>query len=226
VRYASLISGGKDSCLAHHLAADQGFDPVAGIVIRPEDPESHMFHLPNLGLAAAQIDALGIERIEATAPEGKETELEALEPVFDEARRLGAETIVAGAVASEYQRVRVERAAQEAGLKTHTPLWHKDPFAILDELVDGAYDVRISAVAAMGFTEGWLGRRLDDKAREDLRRLHDEYRVHPIGEGGEYESLVLDAPMFERRIEVLDSDTEFARETGEWRVTDWRFADA
>lgn len=218
-----MLSGGKDSTLAHHVAAEWGFTPVCGIVIRPRDPESHMFHLPNLDLAAAQAEALDIDLIEIEAPEGKETELAVLEDAFEAAIEHGAETIVSGAVASEYQRVRIERAAHRTGLKTHNPIWHKDPVAILDTLVDAGYDVRFSAVAAYGMDRDWLGRRLDQDARDALVALQESHGVHPGGEGGEYETLVLDAPFFEQRIEVTETETTWNRDRGRWRVDGWRW---
>lgn len=221
-----MLSGGKDSTLAHHVAAEHAWTPVAGIVIRPRDPESHMFHLPNLDLAAAQATALGLKLIEAEAPEGKETETAILETAFEAALDAGAETIVSGAVASEYQRTRIERAGHRVGVKTHTPLWHKDPVAILDTLVEAGYDVRFSAVAAYGMDEGWLGRRLDADARDDLVELADTHGVHPGGEGGEYETVVLDAPGFDERITVLDAETTWTRDRGRWRVTDWQLEPA
>lgn len=220
MRFASLLSGGKDSCLAHHVAAQWGWTPACGIVIRPTDPESHMFHVPNLDLATAQAEALGVPLVEVEAPPGEETEVTILNDAFEAAREdHGAETIVSGAVASEYQRVRIERAAHRTGLKSHTPIWHKDPLAILDTLVDGGFDVRFSAVAAWGLDERWLGRQLDQQARDDLADLEDRYRIQPGGEGGEYETVVLDAPMFDKRIEVTDAETTWQRDRGRWTVT-------
>lgn len=226
MRFASLLSGGKDSCLAHHVACQWGWEPVAGIVIRPEDEASHMFHLPNIDLACGQVRALGLELIEVRAPEGKETELSALDVAFQRARdEHGVETIVSGAMASEYQRVRIERAAHRLELKTHTPIWHKDPVEILGTLIQARYDVRFTAVAAWGMDETWLGRRLDQHALEDLLDLQDRYRVHPGGEGGEYETVVLDAPFFDQRIEVTEAEAWYERDHGRWRVTGFELVD-
>ncbi len=213
-----MLSGGKDSCLAHHVATHWGFTPTCGIVIRPRDPESHMFHLPNLDLAAAQARALGLDVVDVEAPAGKETETEILETAFQQAIEHGAETIVSGAVASEYQRVRIERAAHRTGLKTHAPLWHKDPVDILDTLVDAGFDVRFSAVAADGLDRSWLGRRLDAEARDELVALEASHGVHPGGEGGEYETVVLDGPLFDHRLEVLEAETTWTRDRGRWTV--------
>ncbi|MDX1611975.1 MAG: diphthine--ammonia ligase [Candidatus Thermoplasmatota archaeon] len=219
MRFATLLSGGKDSCLAHHVAHQWGFEPTACIVVRPEDPESHMFHVPNLDLAAAQAEAMGTPLIEVTAPAGEGIETGILVDAFQAARdEHGAETIVSGAVASEYQRVRIERAAHQVDVKTHTPIWHKDPVAILDLLIEARFDVRFSAVAAWGMGEDWLGARLDQTRRDALVSLQERYRVHPGGEGGEYESLVLDAPLFQARIVVTEAEASFQRDSGRWRV--------
>lgn len=226
MRFASLLSGGKDSTLAHHLALDHGFTPVAGIVITPRADESHMFHLPNLDLAKAHVEALDLAPVHVDAPEGKETELTALREAFQQAAEHGADTIVTGAVASEYQRTRIEEAAHEEGLKTHTPLWHKPLSRLLDELVHGGYDVRFSAVSAYGMDASWLGRRLDEDAKQDLVDLHETHGVHPVGEGGEYETLVLDAPAFQDRILVEDAETRWERDRGRWRVTQWSWETA
>ncbi len=223
MRFATLISGGKDSTLAHHLALEHGFDPAAGIVITPQGDDSHMFHLPNLHLARAQVHALGLKEIHVEAPQGQEIELEALHEAFQNARKAGAETIVTGAVASEYQRTRIEHAAHQHDLKTHTPLWHKPPERILDELVHDAWEVRFSAVSADGMDETWLGRRFDLDARDELLQLNERYGVHPIGEGGEYETVVLDAPAFQKRIHVDQAESTWNRDRGQWRVTRWRW---
>jgi uncharacterized protein (TIGR00290 family) len=63
----------------------------------------------------------------------------------------------------------------------------------------------VTAVAAMGLDEGWLGRVLDPEAVEALRGLSERFGVDVCGEGGEMETLVLDAPWFRSRLEVLEA---------------------
>ena len=41
-----LFSGGKDSCLALHLAREQGYNLGCLICIEPENKDSFMFHTP------------------------------------------------------------------------------------------------------------------------------------------------------------------------------------
>ena len=57
--------------------------------------------------------------------------------------------------------------------------------------------------AALGSDQHWLGRRIDMKAAVELKRLSERYGLNVCGEGGEYESLVVDAPWFRKRL-VID----------------------
>jgi uncharacterized protein (TIGR00290 family) len=138
--------------------------------------------------------------VETSGEEGRELgELETA--LADLKAREGIEGFVAGAVASEYQRTRLEGVGHRTGLKSFTPLWHKRGEAILATITRGGWDVRLGAVSAEGLGERHLGRRF-----------------HVAGEGGEYESAVLDAPFFGARVEVRRAETRWARDRGEWAI--------
>ncbi len=77
-------------------------------------------------------------------------------------------------------------------------------------MVDEGFEIMIVGCSADGLDERWLGRILDEKALKELDRLHDKYGIHVAGEGGEYESMVLDGPHMKKRIRV-----EYEKE---WRV--------
>ena len=64
----------------------------------------------------------------------------------------------------------------------------------------------ITGVYAYGFSEEWLGRKIDDTTIKALIELNRHYGISLVGEGGEYETLVLDAPFFKRRIKIIDAE--------------------
>jgi diphthamide synthase (EF-2-diphthine--ammonia ligase) len=64
--------------------------------------------------------------------------------------------------------------------------------------------------------------RIDEGAIRDLQELHRRYRIHLYGEGGEYETLVLDAPYFKERIELTETETVWYGDRGVHKVLDAR----
>lgn len=72
----------------------------------------------------------------------------------------------------------------------------------------------ISGVSAAPFDESWLGRPLDWEALAELGHYARKYRITVTGEGGEYETLVLDAPFFQKRIVIEESETRFRNHRG------------
>jgi hypothetical protein len=81
-------------------------------------------------------------------------------------------------------------------------LWLHDQAHVLAELQTRAFEPRIVKTAAIGLTRAHLGQCVTDLAPL-LHRLHAQYGVHVCGEGGEYETLVTDCPLYRARI-VLD----------------------
>jgi len=215
VQVAALFSGGKDSTYAVYVAQQRGWDVTSLITIRPSDPASMLYHVPNLHLVPLLAEAMGIPLVQEVAGAGEAAELDALRRAV---RAAGARALVVGAIASDYQHSRVNRVGHELGVRVFAPLWRRDPEPLLADYLAAGMDVRFSAVSAEGLDASWLGRSLDAAAVRDLLRLRDRVGLHPCGEGGEYETLVLHARNFRRRLEVVDASPVWEGNAGRWIV--------
>ena len=215
MRVAALVSGGKDSVLALHCAQTSGWDVTHVVTVRSRASDSYMFHVPNTDLGPLIADAIGAPLVSVETHGEKEGELADLERALAE---LDVDGFVSGALASEYQRTRLEGIGHRLGLKSFTPLWHKSVEQVLETVATDAWDVRFAAVAAEGLGERWLGRRITKEAISELADLRARYGLHVGGEGGEYETLVLDAPCYHSRISVAHAASEWRRDGGVWRV--------
>ena len=67
-------------------------------------------------------------------------------------------------------------------------------------------DARIVVTAAEGLDESFLGARFDDALIERLKKVAKARRINLAGEGGEYESLTLNAPFYSRPITYTTSE--------------------
>jgi len=202
------------------VARGFGWDVVAVLVLRPAEDDAWMFHTPNLAVVAGVAECLGLPLREAPVRTGKDEEVEDLEQALAQAKAdLGLDGIVSGALASEYQRTRLDAIGHRLGLKTFAPLWHKEPRAYLDGLLASGWDVRFSRTAAEGVPAVWAGQRLDAGRVETMAR--HPARPHVAGEGGEYETLVLDAPGYARRLVVDRAHVEATASRATWIVDAW-----
>ena len=141
----------------------------------------------------------------------KEREVEDLKRLIE---GLDVDAIVSGAIASAYQKSRIEKICGQLKLKCIAPLWHKNPLNILREIVDLKFEVMITGVYAYGFSGEWLGRKIDDATIEALMELNRHYGISLVGEGGEYETLVLDAPFFKGRIKIIEAENIWKNQSG------------
>lgn len=220
MKCVALLSGGKDSVAAVEVALGHAWDVVVGLTMVPAEDDAWMFHTPNLTVVQGVAECLGIPLVEAPCradPEAEVADLEeALRGVQEEH---GVEALLSGALASEYQRTRIDAIGHRLGLKTFAPLWHKEPRTYMEGLLHGGYDIRIARAAADGLGPEWAGRRLDPDALEGLAAMAS--RPHIAGEGGEFETLVLDAPHYGRRIVVEEADVEASGSRSTWHVRKW-----
>jgi ABC transporter with metal-binding/Fe-S-binding domain ATP-binding protein len=204
MKVAALLSGGKDSIFAIWLAVQNGWEVKYLITVFPERDDSYMYHYPNIKLTKLQAEAMGIPIITISSKCEKEVELEdlksALAKISDE-----IDGVISGAIYSKYQKTRIERVCAELRLEAITPLWKLRPAHQWDEMLRAGFKIIMSAVAADGLTEDWLGKELDRAAVEKLKWFHNTCYVCTGGEGGEFETLVVDCPLFKKRLEIIDA---------------------
>ncbi|MGA2130084.1 MAG: diphthine--ammonia ligase [Candidatus Pacearchaeota archaeon] len=212
-----LFSGGKDSTMATYLAKKAGHDIACLITIHSENPESYMFHTASIGKTEKQAEVMGLPLMVATTKGVKEDELKDLQDAIKNAvKKYKIEGIITGALHSQYQASRIQKICDNLGIACVNPLWHKDEFQYLRDIINSKFKVIIIGVAAYPLNASWLGRVVDEKFIEDVTKIHEKYKIHVAGEGGEFESFVLECPLFKRPLKVLGAD--FTGENNTWRM--------
>lgn len=216
----SLFSGGKDSCMALYRALK--FHNVKFLLSFVANPDSYMFHYPNIRLVEYSSASLGIPVV---MKEVFGSEEDAIFDALSDLKKEGVEGVSCGAVRSNYQYSRIERICNKLDLMVYAPFWQTPHDALIAESIDAGFETLIVGVYADGLDESWLGRRLDYRALEDLKKLNVKFHVDIGGEGGEYETFVLDAPVFKKRIVVEEAEKAWDGVRGEFNIKKVRLAD-
>ena len=224
MKLAALVSGGKDSIYAIHLAKKEGHTIECILSMLPKRQDSYMFHHPNAAMTKIQAGLMGIPIITKKTEGIKEKELADLKALIEEAKG-SVDGLLTGAIDSNYQRTRIENICKDLGLKCISPLWHVDPEKYLNELVENRFKVMITGVAAYGLDETWLGRIIDKKAIQDLKNLSEKCKIHLAFEGGEAETFVLDCPLFSKEIAVKKAKPNWTGSSGTYIIQSYDLKD-
>ncbi len=206
VKLGVLWSSGKDSAYAAWTMKKQNYEISCLISLKSKNPDSYMFHTPAIEMVKLQAEAMSTPLILKETKGEKEAELQDLKAAIKNAKEeYKVQGIVTGALYSNYQRDRIEKICDELELKIFSPLWHMDQETEMRNLVKEEFSIVLSSIAAFGLDRSWVGRKITQKDIDKLKILYDKYKINIAGEGGEFESLVLDCPLFEKKIEIIDA---------------------
>lgn len=217
-----LLSGGKDSLYAAYMASKE-HQLKCAVTIKSTNKESYMFHTPNIDIVNLQAESMGLPLIEVQTKGEKEKELKDLHTAIKQAKEeYNIDGIITGAVASHYQASRVQHICNELDLWCFNPLWQIDQVQLLEDLLKNTFEVLIVGVFAYPFDKELLGKQINRAVIKTLQEAQEKYKINPAGEGGEIETLVIDCPLFEKKIDITKAKTNYDNYAGTYDVVNAR----
>lgn len=194
-------SGGKDSCLALYRAIRGGMDVRYLANMVSEDGQRSCSHGIRAAVIKKQAEALGIPIVQ------RPTTSDTYEAVFIEMlktfKREGIEGGVFGDIDFTPHREWDEKVCREAGITPHLPLWGEAQQRLMEEFIEVGFKAVVVTVKAEFFGKEALGKAVDRKFLNFLAGLKG---VTPCGEAGEYHTLVVNGPLFKKRLEIIKSE--------------------
>ncbi len=214
MKIGALVSGGKDGLFAAYEAS-KDHDLCCLIVLKSRNPESYMFHIPNVELVKLQAECMEVPIVFLETDGVKEEELKDLKQAIEIAKhKYKISGVVSGAIESNYQKKRIADICKKLKLDSITPIWHVNSFLYTRELLKN-FEIIITGVAAEGLSSSDLGKRFDLAFLDKIKKL----QIHKFGEGGEFETFVLDCPLFKKKIEVREAEKKMENEcTGQYII--------
>ena len=195
-------SGGKDSCFACYKALTQGYEVSYLVNFISREFRRVSFHGTRAHLISRQAQAIGIPLIQHTIPPDMSLYEQTFKKAVSALRHNGVEGMVFGDIYLQEHRDWIERVCGELGITPVLPLWDMTPEHVLGEFIETGFEAVVISAKAYFFDEKWLGRRTDRDFLFDLKKLKQEKKLDVCGEQGEYHTVVVDGPLFQKRVQV------------------------
>ena len=227
LRVECLFSGGKDSTYSLYLAKQWGLSVDCLLTLIPHSEESYLFHSPNIWTTHLQSQALQIPIITKKIHSiSLDDECNKLDELIRQAHtEYKIEGIVHGGIRSNFQKNKFNRSCEKYDLKLISPLWEIDEYDYMNNLIKNNFVIQIISVSSMGLDASFLGIILNQSSLEDLFRLSQKYGFNVSFEGGEAETIVLDCPIFKKRLEILTSKIHWDGQRGIVEISDMSLLD-
>lgn len=218
MRLALLLSGGKDSVYSGYLAKKKfGHDLVCAITIASKNKHSYMFHTPSISKVLFQAESMNLPIIIRESSGKKEIELKDLENAISDAKiKYKIQGVVTGAIQSVYQSSRIQKICNKLKLEVFNPLWQISEEDYLNDLIKNKFKVIVVGVFAYPLNQSWLGKELNNDFLIKIKEMNRKYKISVIGEGGEFETFVLNCPLFKKELKIKKYK-DFKEGENSWR---------
>ena len=184
------LSGGKDSVYALYTVLKEGLNVTHLMFISTGGKA----HLENKWLLKLVSEAIGIPVVVV----GKKPD-----DIRKALKKLNADMLVSGVMTTPEHLYYYKEVLDPIGVKQYAPLFGKKPLEALAEMQQlGFHNLIIEIDTALGSNKDWLGREIDQNILNEIEQLVNDRKMNPIGEFGEYHTIVLDCPIYKKKINV------------------------
>ena len=202
---AVLYSGGKDSSRAIEHCVEKGWNIKYLLSVKPTRTDCYLFHFATVEVTKELAKILGVKHVfvacDAADPR-KEADI-----VKDVAKKHPVDALVLGGTGLQETQIKsIREAVFDLGIEVFAAHTGEDHTALVEDMIRRGYDIRITQIAADGLNESWLGRQLTPETFEELKALSVKYGFHAGAEGGHYDTLVIDAPFLQKKLEITDAE--------------------
>ena len=207
-------SGGKDCCMAAYQSKQQGLEIAYLLNMVTQDKKRSCSH----GIAAQwirkQAEAIGIPLLQfpTTDDNYQSVFIDALHNLCD----MNVSKGVFGDIDFEPHREWIEKVCVKAGITPILPLWGRNQNKIMTDFIKLGFEAKVIATRADLLGKEWLGRVVDKDFLKDIVKLKKE--ITPCGEAGEFHTLVVDGPIFKKRLEIHNAVPEKRGEHWFWDI--------
>lgn len=202
------FSGGKDSTLALYRMIKSEYK-IIGLIVTFDNPDSSCFHRIPKEILKEVSKNLEIPLFEVNCYEGKIYE-EEFEKALIMAKNKGAEICVFGDIDIEKHKKWGVGRCLNAGIRAEFPLWQENRESITNEFLDYGFKALIKKVNLKYLGEEFLGKELTKELIEKIKSLGSD----PCGENGEYHTIVIDGPIFKKRVQLKIIDKDIIEDFG------------
>ena len=201
---AIMYSGGKDSNYAVKKALDKGWNINYLLSVKPTRTDCFLFHYATVEKTPMQAEALGLKHHLLTCDVADPKKEADIVKDFVTSQEKKVDAVVLGGTGLQATQIRsIQEALRPFGIETFAAHSGEDHSEVLNRMINENFEIMITQVASEGLS-GWLGKKITRESIKKLEADSEKYGFHIGGEGGYYDTFVLDAPMFKQRVEIKD----------------------
>ena len=202
---AVMYSGGKDSTYAIDRCLQKKWKIKYLLSVKPSRNDCYLFHFATVEHTKDLAKILGLKHIYETCDVADP--LQEAQIVKQVVEKNPVDAVVLGGVGlQETQLKSIREALFPLGIEVFASHMGEDHGNLVNEMVEKGYDIRVTQVAVEGLGKSWLGKKLTKETLQDLKKLSEKYGFHVGAEGGHYDSLVVDGPIFTKKLEIIEAE--------------------